>query len=178
MEACSFFVRQEDFMIPDPRQLAEQIFDLLPPAISPSIVEEYGVEADPEQRQAIAEEILALSIFWIECALRVSIQEPLHQQIYEHFCFFLKDRWEIRFELDGSDFDRFFQDLPQKRKGYESITQPGGEPIEVLTYAADQLESKHLTSSLDHKNILALFVDFVPLDEAGEVIGEIEEALG
>lgn len=165
-------------MIPDPKQLAEQIFDLFPPALSQSIVEEYGIDGDSEQRRAIAQEILALSIFWIECALRVSIKEPLQQQIYEHVCFLLKERWEGRFELDGSALDGFSQDLPEKRKGYESITQHGGEPIEVLNHAVEQLESKGLTLSADRQLILALFVDYVPIDEVGEVIGEIEEMLG
>ena len=158
--------------------MTERIFQVIPTSLSQSTLEEYGVSVSDEQTEHIAREILTLSLFWIGCALRVSLKEAQHQEIFDDLCECIREQWEETFALPESGVDDFFDSLPQARATYLQMTRGGAEPVEVLQHATDLLEARGMIRAEERQNALALLIDFVPVDEVGEVIGEIEEELG
>lgn len=158
--------------------MAERLFQLVPPALSPSTYEEYGLEIPHQNRKAITRHILALTLYWIDCALRVSLKDIHYKHIFEEVCHRIREQWEDSFELDKNDVRQFFEELIPLHADYKKMSREGGQPIDVLQKAVTALEGQGLIRHEDQQSTLALFVDFIPVDEVGEVVAEIEAELG
>ena len=158
-------------------QTAKELVRLIPPAIAPDFFEDYGLTLTTEQAQAITKELLALSMYWMTCAIRVSIPEPvcgqMHRAIREH----IREKWSSKFGLGHVPIDQFFALMERKHQTWEHMTQQGGEPIAVLSEAARGLEDDHVIASQDRQKLLAVLLDLVPIDEIGALIAELEETL-
>ncbi len=158
-------------------QTAKALVQLIPPSVAPDFLEEYGLTLTAQQAQAVTKELLALSLYWTTCAVRVSIPEPvcsqMHQAIREH----IREKWGSRFGLVHVSIDEFYATMEFKHRTWESITQQGGEPIAVLSDAARGLEDDNVIASRDRQQILAVLLDLVPIDEIGELVAELEQTL-
>lgn len=159
------------------QETAKALVQLIPPSVAPDFLEEYGLTLTTQQAQALTKELLALSLYWIACAVRVSIPEPvgsrMHQIIHEQ----IREKWGTRFGLVHVPIDEFYATMEHKHRTWEDITQQGGEPIAVLSAAAEGLEDDHVIASHDRQNMLAVLLDLVPIDEIGELVAELEETL-
>ena len=159
------------------QETAKALVQLIPPSIAPDFLEEYGLTLTTQKAQAVTKEVLALSLFWITCAVRVSIPEPvcsrMHPAIHEH----VRDKWGSRFGLVNVPIDEFYAAMEHKHRTWEDITQQGGEPIAVLSDAAEALEDDGVIAAHDRQNMLAVLLDLVPTDEIGELVAELEETL-
>ena len=59
-------------------QTAQELVRLIPPSATPDFFEDYGLTLTAQQAQAVTMELLALTTYWITCAIRVSIpRNPL-----------------------------------------------------------------------------------------------------
>ena len=109
--------------------------------------------------------------------MRVSIPEPvcsrMHPAIHEH----VRDKWGSRFGLVNVPIDEFYAAMEHKHRTWEDITQQGGEPIAVLSDAAEALEDDGVIAANDRQNMLAVLLDLVPIDEIGKLVAELEETL-
>lgn len=159
------------------QETAKALVQLIPPSVAPDFLEEYGLTLTTQKAQAVTKEVLALSLFWITCAVRVSIPEPvcsrMHPAIHEH----VRDKWGSRFGLVNVPIDEFYAAMEHKHRTWEDITQQGGEPIAVLSDAAEALEDDGVIAAHDRQNMLAVLLDLVPTDEIGELVAELEETL-
>ncbi len=159
------------------QQTAKALVQLIPPSVAPDFLEEYGLVPTTEQAQAITKELLALSMYWMTCAIRVSIPEPvcgqMHRAIREH----IREKWSSKFGLVHVPIDQFFAVMERKHQTWEHMTQQGGEPIAVLSEAARGLEDDHVIASQDRQKLLAVLLDLVPIDEMGTLVAELEETL-
>ena len=159
------------------QQTAKALVQLIPPSVAPDFLEEYGLTLTTQQAQAITKELLALTLYWMTCAVRVSIPEPvcsqMHQAIHEH----VREKWGSRFGLVHVPIEQFYAAMERKHQTWEHITQEGGEPIAILSDAAQGLEGDNVIASRDRQKILAVLLDLVPFDEMGELIAELEETL-
>lgn len=159
------------------QETAKALVQLIPPSVAPDFLEEYGLTLTTQQAQAVTKELLALSLYWITCAVRVSIPEPvcsrMHQAIHEH----VRDKWGSRFGLVHVPIDEFYAAMEHKHRTWEDIAQQGGEPIAVLSHAAERLEDDNVIASHDRQKLLAVLLDLVPIDEIGELVAELEETL-
>lgn len=168
--------RSKHAMTEQAQETAKALVQLIPPSIAPDFLEEYGLTLTAQQAQAVTKELLALSLYWITCAVRVSIPEPvcsrMHQAIREQ----VREKWGSRFGLVHVPIDEFYAAMERKHQTWEDITQQGGEPIAVLSAAAEGLEDDVITTH-DRQNMLAVLLDLVPIDEIGELVAELEETL-
>ena len=97
----------------------------------------------------------------------------MHQAIHEH----VRDKWGSRFGLVHVPIDEFYAAMEHKHRTWEDIAQQGGEPIAVLSAAAEGLEDEDVIASHDRQKLLAALLDLVPIDEIGELVAELEETL-
>ncbi|MDE0404779.1 MAG: hypothetical protein OXI53_05660 [Nitrospira sp.] len=159
------------------QETAKALVQLIPPSVAPDFLEEYGLTLTTQQAQAVTKELLALSLYWITCAVRVSIPEPvcsrMHRAIHEQ----IREKWGSRFGLVHVPIDEFYVAMERKHRAWEDITQQGGEPIAVLSDAAERLEDDHVITSHARQHMLAVLLDLVPIDEIGELVAELEETL-
>ncbi len=159
------------------QQTAKALVQLIPPSVAPDFLEEYGLVLTTQQAQAITKALLALTMYWMTCAVRVSIPEPvcgqMHRAIREH----VREKWGSRFGLVHVPIDQFFAVMERTHQTWEQVTRQGGEPIAVLSDAARGLEDDNVIASQDRQKILAVFLDLVPIEEIGELIAELEETL-
>jgi len=159
------------------QQTVKSLVQLMPPSVAPDFLEEYGLVLTTQQAQAVTKELLALSMYWITCAVRVSIPEPvcgqMHRLIREH----VREKWGSKFGLVHVPIDEFFAVMENKHQTWEHVTQQGGEPIAILSQAAKDLEADNIISSQDEQKILAVLLDLVPIEEIGELVAELEQNL-
>lgn len=159
------------------QQTAKALVQLIPPSVAPDFLEDYGLTLTAQQAQAVTRELLALSLYWMTCAVRVSIPEPvcsrMHQAIHEQ----VREKWSSRFGLVHVPIDEFYAAMERKHRTWEDITQQGGEPIAVLSAAVDELEDDNVIATRDRQNMLAMLLDLVPIDEIGVLVAELEEKL-
>ena len=164
-------------MTEEAQQTAKALVELIPPSVAPDFLEDYGLTLTTQQAQAITKELLALTLYWITCAVRVSIPEPvcsrMHEAIREH----VREKWGSRFGLVHVPIDQFYAAMERKHRTWEAIAQQGGEPIAVLSAAAEGLEDDDVITAHDRQNMLAVLLDLVPIDEIGELVAELEETL-
>ena len=159
------------------QQTVKALVQLIPPSVAPDFFEEYGLTLTTQQAQVVTKELLALSLYWMTCAVRVSIPEPvcsrMHQAIHEQ----VREKWGSRFGLVHVPIDEFYAAMERKHQTWEDISQQGGEPIAVLSAATEELEDDGVIATHDRQNLLAVLLDLVPIDEIGELVVELEETL-
>ena len=155
----------------------EDLVQLIPPSVAPDFLEEYGLTLTTQQAQAITKELLALTLYWMTCAVRVSIQEPVCSQMHQAIHAHVREKWGSRFGLVHVPIEQFYAVMERKHQTWEHLAQQGGEPIAILSDAAQGLEGDNVIASRDRQKILAVLLDLVPFDEMGELIAELEETL-
>ncbi len=158
-------------------QTAKDLVALIPPAVAPDFLEEYGLSLTQQQAQAITKTLLSLSIYWMTCAIRVSIPEPacgrMHQVIQEQ----IREKWGSKFGLVHVPIEPCLAGMAGQHQTWEHLNRQGGEPIAVLSEAARRLEADNIIASRDEQKILAVFLDLVPVEEIGERVAELEQSL-
>lgn len=159
------------------QETAKALVQLIPPSVAPDFFEEYGLTLTAQQAQTVTKELLALSLYWITCAVRVSIPEPVCSRMHEAIHEQVHEKWGSRFGLVHVPIDEFYAAMEGKHRAWEDITQQGGEPIAVLSDAAEGLEDDGVIAAPDRQNMLAVLLDLVPIDEIGELVAELEETL-
>jgi len=164
-------------MTPQYEHAAETLFKLIPPALAPDFLEDYGLSASQEQAQCLTWEILLLSTYWINCATQVGISPEAGKTIWEGVQTHIRQRWESRFGFVHQPIDEFFSDMKKRYEAWDAITQQGGEPIAILTEAAAAMESAGRIVRGEEQKVLVLLLDLVPVEEIGQAAAEIEQGL-
>ncbi len=159
------------------QQTAKALAQLIPPAVAPDFLEDYGLTLTAPQAQAVTKELLALSLYWMTCAVRVSIPEPVGSWMRQAIDEQVREKWGSRFGLVHVPIEAFYAAMEHKHRMWEDIAQQGGEPIAVLGEAARALEDDTGVSPRDRQNLLAVLLDLVPIDEIGELVAELEQTL-
>ena len=159
------------------QQQAAILFNLIPPAIAPDFLEDYGLTVSREQAQSITWEIVLLSTYWIHCALQAGIPEQVGKDLWEQIERQLKERWESRFGFVHRPINQFFSDLETRTEAWNAIAAQGGEPIIILTETASDMESKGLVSRGEKPKLLVFLLDLVPIVEIGQMAAEIEQGM-
>jgi len=156
-------------------QAAETLFNVIPPAIAPDFLEDYGLTVSQEQAQSITWEIVLLSTYWIKRAMQVGIPEQAGTEIWEHVQTQVRERWESRFGFVHQPIEQFFSDIETKRRAWDYIADQGGQPIAILTQVASTLESEGTIPPGEEHKLLILLLDLVPMEEIKQAAAEIEE---
>lgn len=157
-----------------PAQAAEALFRVMPHAVLPSMLEEYGIEAAREQAQQITREMLSLSLFWARSALRAYASAKAATRVFGEFRQCILKAWETSLEQAGQDAQRYFHDMEERHLTYDEIIKEGGTPVEVATEGAAIMEQTGAIGAEDRQKALALLIDQIPVDELGELAENIQ----
>lgn len=157
-----------------PAQAAEGLYTILPHAVTRATLEEYGIEASPEQAQQITRETLSLSLFWVRTALEAMLSDADSNRIFTELRQAILSTWESEFGLKGHDAHAYFEEVEQRRSVYDKIMREGGQSVSIFSEAAAILDSARLVRSADHQKVLAFFLDLVPVEQVGEAVEEID----
>jgi hypothetical protein len=155
-------------------QAAEAFFALLPHRVSPSTLEEYGIQASPGQAQQITRELLSVNLYWIWCALNARLADKDCRLVFGELRQRLAAAWASAQGLAGHDPDTYFREMEKRRERYDQTTQEGQPPVMVLSETVTILESAGAVRAEDRQKVLALLLDLVPADRYGEVLENIE----
>ena len=153
---------------------AEALFRIMPRALSPGTLEEYGIEASREQTQQITREILSLSLFWARWALRTHVSARDVTRVFDEFRPCILRNWETSLGQAGQDSQRYFDDMEERHLDYDEIIKEGGTPVAVATEAAAIMEQTGAIRAEDRERALALLIDQIPVDELGELAQDIK----
>jgi len=157
-----------------PAQAAEGFFRVMPRAVSPSMLEEYGIEATREQIQQVTRELLSLSLFWTRWALRAHVSARDATLVLDEFRQCVLRNWETSLGQAGQDAQRYFDDMEERHLTYDEIIKEGGTPVAVATEAASIMEQIGAIRTEDRQRALALLIDQIPVDELGELAENIK----
>jgi len=155
-------------------QAAEAFYALLPHGVSPATLQQYGIDASPEQAQEVARELLSVNLYWISCALKAWLPEKDGGRVFGELRQRLVGTWESELGLAGHDADAYFVEMEKRHKTYDQITQKGQPPVMVLSETAAILESTAAVGAEDRQKLLALLFDLVPADQYGAVLENVE----
>jgi len=159
------------------QEMVEQFCSVLPSRLSSKTLEDYCLELSPSTIQRTTQEILSVSLFWMEQAFRVTLPKEIASHVLDGIYQSVREAWETKYGWHLDEESPFFRVMTQQHAKWEKIIQQGGEPITVLSEAVSSLELKGTIGSEDRQKLLALFLDLVPIEEVGEIAGRIEEEL-
>ncbi len=157
-----------------PRQFAEALYALMPRALSPATLAEYGMTATAAQAQLITREVLSVNLFWIHSALEALLSVRGRERVLQELQQIIRTGWTSEFQLDRRDVDSHCSHFETRRRAYERVVREGGSPISVFTETAALLESSQVVQPEDQKNILALLIDLVPVEAYGDLAEDVE----
>ena len=158
-------------------EMVKEFYAVFPQRLSSSTLGEYGLELSSPNLERITLEILSLSIFWMKQAMRAALSQDLAEKILEGVRQSIQGKWGTDFGLSPEHLTGFFERIDHQHGGWEEITRQGGETIAVLGEASSSMELEGTIGVQDRQNLLALFLDLVPIEELGEVAGRIEADL-
>ncbi len=157
-----------------PTRAAEALFRIIPRAVSPGTLEEYGIEAAREQAQQITREMLFLSLFWARWALRAHVSVRDATRVFGELRQCILRNWETSLGQAGQDAQRYFDDMEERHLTYDEIVKEGGTPVAVATEGAAIMEQTGAIGAEDRQKVLALLIDQIPVDELGELAEDIQ----
>jgi hypothetical protein len=154
-------------------QAVDAFLGTIPRAISPTMLEEYGIAATPAQAQHISREFLHVSLFWIGTAVHATMPAKNEERIMTA----LKDRlvreWKTAFEQPEEELSAFLAEIPVRRMMYDQIVQEGGSPVAVLSETGAILAAAAAINDEERSKLLALLIDLVPVDDLGAIAADM-----
>lgn len=153
-----------------PEEAAQALSALIPRAVSPALLEEYGIESNDEQARHITRELLSLNLYWVHAAIEAHIPRQYRNVLFERLLQLIRQDWEEQFQQRAQQWEEFLGELTEREDQYRPFgNQPGGE-MAVATEAGTILEDQGAVQAEDRAKVLALLVDYVPLDRYGELL--------
>ena len=160
-----------------PEEMVKAFYAVLPQRLSSTTLEEYGLALSSSDLHRVTQELLSLSLFWMEQAMRVALGPDLAMQILRGIRQSIQEKWTTDFGLDPDRLTGFFEGIEHQHMMWEGITKHGGETIAVLGEASSSVELEGTIGVQDRQQLLALYLDLVPIEELGEIAGRIEADL-
>ena len=161
-------------MFRTPQEAAEALYAAVPHALSPAMLEDYGIEATIEQARQIAQELLSLNLFWIGCALEAVLPPKPRELVLGELRGRILSGWVSDLAWDGLEAGLYFQEAEERRRIYAQAMQDDASPVMIATETATILVANSAVQPEDRNKILALAVDLVPVDELGQLAEQIK----
>ncbi|MGH7232400.1 MAG: hypothetical protein ACREJU_13735 [Nitrospiraceae bacterium] len=156
------------------RQLADQLYAIIPHALEHDMLAEYGIEASSEQAQHIMRELLSMNLYWIHSALNAHLLARGAGRVFGELQRRIEEVWGTELGLAGHDLPSYWIEMQERRSAYDEIARNGGTPPSLYLEAAAFLESAQVIQADDRHKLLALFIDVVPNEAIGDLAAEME----
>jgi hypothetical protein len=153
-----------------PEEAAKALYEMIPRGISPGLLEEYGIDATDEQAGRVTREVLSLNLYWIRAAIEAHIPRQYRTLLFDRLLQLIRQDWEVVLRQQAQSWEEFLNELAEREDQYRPLgNEPGGE-MAVATEAGTILEDQGAVQAEDRAKVLALLVDYVPLDRYGEAL--------
>jgi hypothetical protein len=156
-----------------PREAASALIGALPTDLSPSQLEEYGIQSTVEQAQAIAREVLALNLFWIAAAIKAHIPQKYQAAVSDLVLEAVESRWSIVNAASSMAWNDFLSEWKERSGRYERLLQEGASPLALTTEVGMRLEEHGVVTEEDRRKLLGLLIDYVPVDTYGQLLENV-----
>jgi len=156
-----------------PNEAAAALIGALPEAVSPSNLEEYGIEATAERAQQISCELLCLNLFWIFAAIGAHIPKKYQELVRELVLRSVESRWSTTPPFGPITWESFLAEWEDRARRYDQALQQSGHTLSVHTEATTYLEELRIVGEDERGKLLTFFVDSVPVDAYGHVLQDI-----
>jgi hypothetical protein len=155
------------------KQAAVSLLAAMPLGLSVQQLEEYGIEATPEQAQAITQEVLSLNLFWIFAAIEAHIPQKYQSVLSELILDTMKAGWGTTVPVGSASWAAYLKDWEDRRRRYSRLIEEGVSPLAVSAEAAALMEEHRLVKEAEQRNLLTLLIDFVPVDTYGQLLQDV-----
>jgi hypothetical protein len=156
-----------------PKQAAVALVAAMPIGVSVQQLEEYGIEATVEQAQAITQEVLSLNLFWIFAAIEAHIPKKYQSVLSELILDAMEAGWGTTVPIGSVAWTSYLIEWQERRRRYSRLVEEEVSPLAVSSEAAALMEEKQLVQEAERRNLLALLIDFVPVDTYGQLLEDV-----
>lgn len=156
-----------------PNEAAAALIAALPKTVTPSNLEEYGIEATTERAQQISCELLCLNLFWISAAVAAHIPKKYQPLVGQLVLQAVGSWWTPTPPLGPITWELFLAEWEDRSRRYDQVLQESGNTLAVHTEATEYLEEQRIVSQDERGKLLAFFLDSVPVDGYGQVLQDI-----
>jgi hypothetical protein len=156
-----------------PNEAAAALIGALPKTISPSNLEEYGIDATAERAQQISCELLCLNLFWISAAVKAHIPRKYQDLVQELVLHAVESWWTTDPPLGPITWSSFLAECEERALRYDQIMRQTGSALAIHTEAATYLEEHRIVSEGERGRLLSLLVDAVPVETYGQSLQNI-----
>jgi hypothetical protein len=156
-----------------PRQAAIALVAAMPIGVSVQQLEEYGIEVTTEQAQAITQEVLSLNLFWMFAAIEAHIPQKYQSALSDHMLASIEAGWGTTVPVGPASWTDYLNEWQERRTRYSRLVEEGMSPLGVSAEAATLMEDNRLVTEAERRNLLALLIDFVPVDIYGQLLENV-----
>lgn len=156
-----------------PTEAAAALFNAMPPPLTVSQLEEYGVEASESTSAQIAREILSLNLYWILAAVDAHIPTKYRAAITEDLYESVRKAWWESGRCRVGIWDEYQPELRERQAHYARLVdQEGISPLGICAETASLIEEQGIISPEDRAKLLVLLIDYAPASEYGRLLEE------
>src|SRR5918993_4910511 len=157
-----------------PAQAAAELVKTMPPPVSVSLLQDYGIEGSEKNALAVARELLSLNLYWMLAAIDAHIPQKYRAAITDTLFESLRTGWWAKGQLGGGTWDDYGRGLNTRRAQYgRLVDQEGMSHLAVSAEAASLLEDEGIVGSEDRQKLLVLLIDYAPASRYGKLLDEV-----
>lgn len=157
-----------------PTEAAAALFNAMPPPLTVSQLEDYGVEASESTSAQIAREILSLNLYWILAAVDAHIPTKYRAAITEDLYESVRKAWWESGRCGVGTWDEYQPELRERQAHYARLVdQEGIGPLGICAETASLIEEQGIISPEDRAKLLVLLIDYTPASEYGKLLEEV-----
>lgn len=157
-----------------PAQAAAELVKTMPPPVSVSLLQDYGIEASDKNALAIARELLSLNLYWMLAAIDAHIPQKYRSAITDTLLEMIRTTWWAKGQLGSGTWEEYRQELDVRRAGYgRLVDQEGLSHMAVSAEAASGLEDQGIVEPEDRHKLLVLLIDFAPAAQYGKLLDDV-----
>ena len=153
-----------------PKEAAAALVGALPTGLSDANLEEYGIQPAAGRAQGITRELLALNLFWISAAVKAHIPQKYQAVVSELVLSNIERGWGTTYPVGDMSWTAFLNHWTERNRKYQRLVDDGASPLAVSTEAAALMEEQRLIEEDDHRNLLTLLIDSVPVDAYDQLL--------
>ncbi len=156
-----------------PKEAAAVLINAMPVGVSDSQLEEYGITPGPERAQNISRELLSLNLFWVFVAIEAHIPQKYQPAVSELVLAAVKNGWGTTYPVGAVVFPSYLDEWKERTRRYERLVRDGVSPLAISTEVAATMEEQRIIDEEDRRNLLTLFIDYVPLETYGQLLENV-----
>ena len=158
-----------------PTEAATGLFKTIPPPITVSQLEEYGVEVSESTSNRIAREILSLNLYWALAAVDAHIPLTYSSAIKQALLEFIRREWWESGRLGAGTWGEYQSELHGRQERYSHLVDREGiSHLGICAETASLMEDEDIISATDREKLLVLLIDYAPASEYGRLLDEAE----